>query len=235
MSRSGTSTREYCRTRQSFSEKRKKKRKTKKQENKKKEREKRKKKGETKRNKRERENREKCPESSDMSATVYDVMTTLVFSENTIVDKRPVRSMCGVRTQRSDCVLYCTTELCLSVDKREKDKKQGKNDVSVPCLCNVHNLSRVQNLKNLHSRSTADACLKAVSCHHLSAVIVRSIRNIHVRTTISHIQISGRALGCVIPTSVAHLTNINRQPDHLCVKRFSKSILFVSVTAHSSS
>ena len=30
----------------------------------------------------------------------------VIFSENTIVDKRPVRSMCGVRIQRSDCVLY---------------------------------------------------------------------------------------------------------------------------------
>ena len=96
-------------------------------------------------------------------------------------------------------------------------------------------LSRVENWEYLHNCSTADACKKDVSCHHLSAVVVRSIRNIHARTTISHIQISRRVLRCVIPTSVAHLANINRQPGHLCVKRFSKSVLLVSVTAHSSS
>ena len=45
---------------------------------------------------------------SDVSATVYDAMTTLVFFffENTILDKRPVRSMCGGRIQRSEVVLY---------------------------------------------------------------------------------------------------------------------------------
>ena len=49
-------------------------------------------------------------------------------------------------------------------------------------------LLHVENLEYIHSCSTADACLKAVSCHHLSAVIVHSIRSTHVRTTISHIQ-----------------------------------------------
>ena len=83
--------------------------------------------------------------------------------------------------------------------------------------------------------SYADACEKAVSCHHFSAVIVRSIRITHVRTTISHIQMSRKVLRCVKQTSVTHLANISRQPDHLCVRRFSKSILLVSVTAHSSS
>ena len=34
---------------------------------------------------------------------------------------------------------------------------------------------------------------------------------------------------CVIPTSVAHLANINCQPDYLCVKMYSKSVLLVSV------
>ena len=78
--------------------------------------------------------------------------------------------------------MYCTTELCLSVDKQKKD-----------------------------------------------------IHITHVRTSISHIQMSRKVLICVVPTSVARLANIIRQLDHLCVKRFSKSVLLVSVTAHSSS
>ena len=118
--------------------------------------------------------------------------------------------------------------------KGKKDNKQGKNDVSVQCLCNVHSITCCK-LGILTPLLNCRCLLKAVSCHHLSAAIVRSIRSTHVRATISNIQISRKVLRCVIPTSVAHLANINRQSDHLCVRRFSKSVLLVSVIAHSSS
>ena len=49
--------------------------------------------------------------------------------------------------------MYCTTELCLSVDKREKDNKQGRNDVSVQHVMYI--LSRVENWEHLHPCSTA--------------------------------------------------------------------------------
>ena len=52
-------------------------------------------------------------------------MTALV-SENTI-DSRPGRSRCECTENQT---VYCTTELCLSVDKLKKRKK-GRNDVSV--------------------------------------------------------------------------------------------------------
>ena len=55
----------------------------------------------------------------------------------------------------------------------------------------------------------------------------RRMCSTHVRTTISHVQMFRKVLRCVIPTSVAHLANIKRQPDHFCVKRFSKSVLLV--------
>ena len=49
--------------------------------------------------------------------------------------------------------MCCTTELWLSVDKREKDNKQRRNDVSVQCLCNVHS---VQNACSESARVVAD-------------------------------------------------------------------------------
>ena len=36
--------------------------------------------------------------------------------------------------------MCCTIELCLLVDKREKDNKQGRND-GVQCLCDVHSVT----------------------------------------------------------------------------------------------
>ena len=80
--------------------------------------------------------------------------------------------------------VVCTIELCLSVDKLVK----GMNDVSVQCLCNVHSVT-FWKLGTLTPLLNCTRLLKAVNCHHLSAIIVRSIRNTHVRTTISHIQI----------------------------------------------
>ena len=76
-----------------------------------------------------------CEKSSDVSATMCDVM----FSENTIVDKKAcsIQMMCAYRGQ----TVCCTTELWLSVDKREKDNKQRRNDVSVQCLCNAHSVT----------------------------------------------------------------------------------------------
>ena len=42
--------------------------------------------------------------------------------------------------------VYCTTELCMSVDKLKEEgikQQQGKNDVSVQrqCLCSVHSVN----------------------------------------------------------------------------------------------
>ena len=54
-------------------------------------------------------------------------MTALV-SENTIDSKACSFQMCVHGNQ----AVYCSTELCLSVDKLKKQKQQqGKNDVSV--------------------------------------------------------------------------------------------------------
>ena len=64
--------------------------------------------------------------------------------------------------------MYCTTELCLSVDKRAKDNKQG----TTMLVYNVYVkyiLSRVGNWEYLHPCSTADACLK------LSVVIISQL------------------------------------------------------------
>ena len=134
--------------------------------------------------------------------------------------------VCVYRSQ----TVYCAAELCLSVDKREKTTNKEGTTLEYNVYV-MYILSRVKNWEYLHPAQQQTL----VSCHHLSAVFVRSIRNIHVRTTISHIQMFRKVLRCVIPTSVAHLANINRQPVHLCVKRFSKSVLLVSVTSHSSS
>ena len=62
-------------------------------------------------------------------------------------------------------LLYCTTELCLSVDKTGKDNKQGRNDISVQCLCKIYVLSRVENWeklttsRNTRSRTDGDGVL----------------------------------------------------------------------------
>ena len=59
-------------------------------------------------------------------------MTALV-SENTI-DSRLVRSRWECTENQA---VYCTIELCLSVDKLKKKKQQGRNDVGVQ-RSNVH-------------------------------------------------------------------------------------------------
>ena len=65
-----------------------------------------------------------------------DVMMTLVSMKTRLKTQGlfDPSEVCAYREVRL-CV-YCTTELCLSVDKLEKDNKQGTNDVGVQCLCN---------------------------------------------------------------------------------------------------
>ena len=72
---------------------------------------------------------------------------------------------------------YCTTELCLSVDKLKKKKKQTTGKTAARkrlCWCTdvtvyvLYNLSHVKTEQNLQPCSTADARQKAVSCHHRS-------------------------------------------------------------------
>ena len=113
---------------------------------------------------------------------------------------------------------------CGQTGKRQQTRKE---DVSVQGLCSVqvYNLSHV---KSERTNTPAQLQTLVKSCQLSSSVVP-------VRTTISHIQISRKVLRYVIQTSVAHLANINRQPDHLCVRMFSKSVLLVSVTGHSSS
>ena len=74
-----------------------------------------------------------------VSATIRDVVMTLISlqaREKTrgLFDPSEV---CAYRGQ----TVCCITELCLSVDKREKDNKQGRNDLSVQCLKNVHSVT----------------------------------------------------------------------------------------------
>ena len=69
-------------------------------------------------------------------------------------------------------------------------------------------LSRVEKLGILTLLLNCRRLFKGVSCYHLSDVIVRSIRNIHVGITINHIQISRSVLRCVVPTS-AHILPIS--------------------------
>ena len=68
-----------------------------------------------------------------------DVMKMTTISANTSETKSlfDPDEVCAYKSQ----TVYCTTELCLSVDKREKNNKQGRYDVSVQCLCNVHSVT----------------------------------------------------------------------------------------------
>ena len=70
-----------------------------------------------------------------------DGMMTLVSMKTRLKTKGlfDPNDVCAYRGQ----TVYCTTELCLSVDKIQKDNRQGRNDVSVqcPCLCNVQSVT----------------------------------------------------------------------------------------------
>ena len=68
-----------------------------------------------------------------------DVMMPLVSMKARLKTKSlfDPSEVCAYRGQ----TVHCATELCLSVDKREEDNKQGRNDVSVQCLCNVHSVT----------------------------------------------------------------------------------------------
>ena len=68
-----------------------------------------------------------------------DVMMTLVSMKTRLKTQGlfDPSEVCAYRSQ----TVYCTTELCLSVDKLEKDNKQGTNDVGVQCLCNLHSVT----------------------------------------------------------------------------------------------
>ena len=68
-----------------------------------------------------------------------DVMMTLVSMKTRLKTQGlfDPSEVCAYRGQ----TVYCTTGLCLSVDKLDKDNKQGRNDVSVQCLCNVHSVT----------------------------------------------------------------------------------------------
>ena len=76
-----------------------------------------------------------CKGSRDVSATMCDVMMILV-SMNTRLKTEGLFDPNEVCAHRGQTV-YCATELCLSVDKLEKDSKQGRNDVSVQCLWGI--------------------------------------------------------------------------------------------------
>ena len=82
----------------------------------------------------------KCKCLRDVSATMCDVLITLVSVKTRLKTQGPFdpSDVCANRGQ----TVYCTTELCLSVDKLEKNNKQGRNDVSVQCLYNVHFVTR---------------------------------------------------------------------------------------------
>ena len=80
-----------------------------------------------------------CKLSRDVSATMCDVMMTLV-SMKTRLKTRGLFDPSEVCAYRGRTV-YCTTELSLSVDEMEKDNKQGRYDVSVQCPCNVHSVT----------------------------------------------------------------------------------------------
>ena len=67
-----------------------------------------------------------------------DVMMTLVSMKTRLKTKGlEPNDVCAYRGQ----TVYCTTGLCLSVDKQKKDKEQVRNDVGVQCLCNVHSVT----------------------------------------------------------------------------------------------
>ena len=70
--------------------------------------------------------------------------------------------------------MYCTTELYLSVDKRKKTTNKGGTMLvyNVYAMCVLSHVKTERTYTLLNCRRL----LKAVSCHHLPAVIVRSIR-----------------------------------------------------------
>ena len=77
------------------------------------------------------------------------------FSENTIVDKTSVRSMCGVRIQRSDCVLYnWAVSVCGQIGKKTTNEE---GTMLVYNVYVMHIVSRVENWEYLRPYSTADA------------------------------------------------------------------------------
>ena len=80
-----------------------------------------------------------CEIPRDVSATMCDVMMTLVSMKTRVKTKGPFdpSEVCAFRGQ----AVYCTSELSLSVEKRKKDNKQGRNDVSAQCLCYVHSVT----------------------------------------------------------------------------------------------
>ena len=111
---------------------------------------------------------------------------------------------------------YCTTELCLSVDKLKKKTKQttGKTAAGkILCKCTDVNVYVVHNLSHVEAERTyTPAQLQTLvkSCQLSSSVfLVRTtISHIHVRTTISHIQkalvpISSRVLVYAIRQDVS--------------------------------
>ena len=68
-----------------------------------------------------------------------DVVMTLVSMKTRLKTQGlfDPSEVCACRGQ----TVYCTTELCLSVDKLEKDNEQGRNDVNVKCPCNLHSVT----------------------------------------------------------------------------------------------
>ena len=107
--------------------------------------------------------------SRDVSATMYDVINDTCLQKTRLktIGLFDPNEVCAYRGQ----TVYRTTELCLSVDQWEEDNKQGRNDVCVQCLCNVQSVT-CGKLKELTPLLECRRLLKAVSCHHLSAVIV---------------------------------------------------------------
>ena len=75
-----------------------------------------------------------------MSATVYDVMTTLVFSENTIVDQKAylIQMRCA-HTEVRLCIVQLSC-VCLWTNWKNVNKR-GTNDVCVQCLHDVHSVT----------------------------------------------------------------------------------------------
>ena len=68
-----------------------------------------------------------CMASRDVSATMCDVMMTLV-SMKTRLNTRGQLDPSEVSAHRGQTV-YCTTELCLSVNNiQKKDNRKGRND-----------------------------------------------------------------------------------------------------------
>ena len=93
-----------------------------------------------------------CEKSSDVSATMCDVM----FSENTIVDKKAcsIQMRC-VHTEVRLCVVQLSCG-CLWTNGKKTTNKEGT--MLVYNVYAMHILSRVENWEYLHPCSTTDAC-----------------------------------------------------------------------------